>query len=498
VPDIFLAPTVDAIDTLLLRWARTHAPFTARDPAERWGLPVALVHDALRRLEAAGAILGGEFRPGGAEREFCDADVLRSLRRRSLSRLRREVEPVPGVALARFLPAWHGVGSEAGTPDRLLDVVTQLEGVFLPWSIYERDVLPARVRGYQARLLDELCASGELVWLGRGALGTDDGRVALFRRERLPLLAPSAPEDPPAEPIHDRIRQHLAERGASFFREIFSAVGGPTDATVLDALWDLVWSGEVTNDTLTPLRLRLQRRARTRRPVPLTRTGPPEAAGRWSLATATAPTTERAHALALALLERHGVVTRESVLGEGVAGGFAAVYPVLRAMEEAGKIRRGYFVEGLGAAQFALPGAVDRLRAERTPVDGPTVHVLGAADPANPYGSTLAWPKARRLQRVSGAYVVLVDGEPALYLERSRKGLITLPACEVSAAHALGALRRIAENTPRRELTLDHIDGEPSLNSPLRSQLEQFGFAREYLGLTLRLPALAHPRARSA
>ncbi len=498
VPDLFLAPTVDALDSLLLRWARSHAPFTARDPALRWGLPAALVHDTLRRLEAAGSILGGEFRPGGVEREWCDADVLRSLRRRSLARLRREVEPVPSVALARFLPAWHGVGSEAGTAERLLDVVAQLEGVFVPWSIYERDVLPARVRGYQARLLDELCASGELVWLGRGSIGTDDGRVALFRRDRLSLLAPTAPEEPPGEPIHERIRQHLTERGASFFREIFSATGGPTDAAVLEALWDLVWSGEITNDTLTPLRLRLQRRARTRRPMHLTRTGPPEAAGRWSLVVSSAPSTERAHALALTLLERHGVVTRESVLGEGVPGGFAAVYPVLRAMEEAGKIRRGYFVEGLGAAQFALPGAVDRLRAERTPVDGPTVLVLAAADPANPYGATLAWPRARRLQRVSGAYLILVDGEPALYLERSRKGLVTLPAFEAVAPHALGALRRITENAPRRELVLDQIDAEPALNSSLRPQLEQAGFAREYLGLTLRLPALAHPQARSA
>jgi ATP-dependent Lhr-like helicase len=456
------------------------------------------VHDALRRLEAAGSILGGEFRPGGVEREWCDADVLRSLRRRSLARLRREVEPVPSVALARFLPGWHGVGSEAGTAERLLDVVAQLEGVFLPWSIYERDVLPARVRGYQPRLLDELCASGELVWLGRGSLSSDDGRVALFRRDRLPLLAPIAPEEPPGEPIHDRIRQHLSERGASFFREIFAATGGPTDAAVLDALWDLVWSGEITNDTLTPLRMRLQRRARSRRPLHLTRSGPPEAAGRWSMVLTSAPTTERAHALALTLLERHGVVTRESVLGEGVPGGFAAVYPVLRAMEEAGKIRRGYFVEGLGAAQFALPGAVDRLRAERTPVDGPTVRVLAAADPANPYGAALAWPKTRRLQRVGGAYLILVDGEPALYLERSRKGLFTLPAFEASAPHALGALRRLAESAPRRELVLDQIDGESALNSPLRPQLEQAGFVREYLGLTLRLPGLAHPQARSA
>jgi ATP-dependent helicase Lhr and Lhr-like helicase len=208
--------------------------------------------------------------------------------------------------------------------------------------------------------------------------------------------------------------------------------------------------------------------------------------------------TDRSHALALSLLERHGVVTRESVLGENVPGGFASVYPVLRAMEEAGKIRRGYFVEGLGAAQFALPGAVDRLRAERTPVEGPTIHVLAAADPANPYGATLAWPKARKVQRVGGAYVVLVDGEPTLYVERSHKGLVTLPAFDEQAQHAVGALRRLAENAPRRELTVERVDGEPVLGSPLRPLLEQAGFQREYLGLTLRLSPLSHPQARSA
>jgi ATP-dependent Lhr-like helicase len=267
---------------------------------------------------------------------------------------------------------------------------------------------------------------------------------------------------------------------------------------VLDALWHLVWSGEITNDTLTPLRMRLVRNSRSRRPTQLTRAGPPEAAGRWSLLQTGAAGTERAHALAVALLERHGVVTRESVLGEGLPGGFAAVYPVLRAMEEAGKIRRGYFVEGLGAAQFALPGAVDRLRAERTPPETPLVHVLAATDPANAYGATLPWPEPKKLQRAAGAFVVLVDGEPALYVERGCKGLMTLPAFEGQPALALGALTRLAESTARRELVVERVDGEAVLNSPLRAQLEQAGFRREYLGLTLRLPVLAHPRARSA
>jgi ATP-dependent Lhr-like helicase len=298
--------------------------------------------------------------------------------------------------------------------------------------------------------------------------------------------------------MHDRIRQHLASRGASFFREICSAVGGPTDAAVLEALWELVWSGELTNDTLTPLRLRLQRRARSHRPLHLSRTGPPEAAGRWSLVPAASAGTERAHALAVSLLERHGVVTREAVLGEGVPGGFAAVYPVLRAMEEAGKLRRGYFIEGLGAAQFALPGAVDRLRAERHTPNASDVLVLAAADPANPYGATLPWPGGKRVQRVAGAHVVTVGGEPALYVERNRKGLHTFPAFEQHASEAAAALVQLAEDSPRRELAIERIDGQPILSSPWRAVFEQAGFRREYLGLVLRVPVLAHPRARSA
>jgi ATP-dependent Lhr-like helicase len=527
MPEVFLAETTAGLEQVLARWARTHAPFTAREPAGRWGVPAGRVADALRRLEDAGTLLRGEFRPGGSDREWCDPDVLRALRRRSLARLRREVEPVPAAALARFLPAWHGLGTEVGTLDRLLEVISQLEGLFLPWSIYERDVLAARVRGYVPRLLDELCASGEVVWLGRGALGNDDGRVALYRRERLALLAPAAAEDPLTESIHQQIREHLAQRGASFFREIFDAVDPPTDQKLLAALWDLVWSGEVTNDTPMPLRMRLLRRSRTRRLLGVSRGGPPDAAGRWSLVRPLpAPTTERLHGLALTLLERHGVVTREAVLAEGIAGGFAAVYPVLRAMEEAGKIRRGYFVEGLGAAQFALPGAVDRLRAEREALTGgpmgaqrpartatderstgafvrrtaggeaPSARTLAAADPANPYGATLPWPHragaaARAPQRVAGAYVVLVDGEPVLYLERGTgsRALVTLPAFErdeISAA-AAAELSRFVEQLPRRELTIERVDGAAVLASPARVVLEQAGFQREYLGLTRRV-----------
>ena len=310
--------------------------------------------------------------------------MLRQLRRRSLARLRRDVEPVDPAALGRFLPAWQGVAGVGGPPaplrgqaalERLADVVEQLSGVPLPASVLERDVLPARVPGYQPRLLDELGAMGEVAWVGRGSLGRDDGRIALFRpgREVLRGVGPADAGERPSGPRHEGIRALLERRGASFYREIFAAAGGGSDREVLDALWDLVWAGEVTNDTFAPLRaLRWRRPARDprRRPARLTSLGPPEAAGRWSLVrdgedAAAVDVTATLHAWTMALLERHGVLTREAVAAEGLHGGFAGVYPILRALEEAGRVRRGYFVEGLGAAQFALPGAVDRLRAVR-------------------------------------------------------------------------------------------------------------------------------------
>ena len=523
VPEAFLGPAVGALDGLVARYARTHGPFLTPDPAARWGLPVGIVEDVLERLLGAGTILRGEFRPGGAEREWCDPDVLRLLRRRSLARLRREVEPVDAAALGRFLPAWHGIAPVAGAGadppqfrgsaalERLAEVVDQLAGVAIPASVLERDVLPARVPGYTARLLDELGAMGEVAWVGRGTLGRDDGRVALYRpgRETLRPAAPiDANDDPAARPSserHGRIRQHLASKGASFYRAIHAAAGGGSDREMLDALWDLVWAGEVTNDTFAPLRaLRWKRPsgsgpgARRGRPGRLTALGPPEAAGRWSIVEpveGVAPT-ERLHAQALALLERHGVLTREAVAAEGVEGGFAGVYPILRALEEAGRIRRGYFVDGLGAAQFALGGALDRLRAVRDGDEGagaPTVHVLAAADPANPYGAALAWPRRgdddrRPFQRAAGAYVVLVDGIAALYLERGGATLQTLPAADDPgvAAAAMRGLASLVAGGRLRELVIRKVDGLPVGESPRRAGLLEAGFAAGYRGLTLR------------
>jgi ATP-dependent Lhr-like helicase len=533
VPSAFLAQAPGALDGLLARYARTHGPFTPDAPARRWGLPVGVVDDALHRLVAAGTVLAGEFRPGGVTREFCDPDVLRSLRRRSLARLRHEVEPVEPVTLARFLPAWHGVapvGAEVPTMradaalERLAQVVDQLAGLPIPASVLERDVLPARIAGYQPRLLDELGAMGEVAWVGRGSLGRDDGRVVLYRPGR-ELLRPTGLPDGVTRPdgaLHDRLRAHLARRGACFYRELFQAAGGRPDREVLDALWDLVWTGEVTNDTVAPLRaLRWKRPAKDHQPRPgrLTALGPPEAAGRWSLVeapsradgsedgdgglhAAPASRTERLHAQALALLERHGVVTREAVGGEAVEGGFAGVYPVLRMLEEGGRIRRGYFVDGLGAAQFALPGAVDRLRALRDlPGDdagerGRSVYLLAAADPANPYGAALSWPRRddldrRPFQRAAGAYVVLVGGEAAIYLERGGTSIATFPAASDAAVldAALRGLGALVAHGRVRELVLTKADGEPVATSPLRDALLAAGFVAGYRGLVLRAVA---------
>ena len=535
-PIAFLGPTHDALGGLLARWARTHGPFLSTEPARRWGLPAGIVADALGRLADAGTVLLGEFRPGGAEREWCDPEVLRVLRRRSLARLRREVEPVEATAFARFLPAWQGVspvpipGAEPAAPlrgqaalERLAEVVDQLAGVPIPASVLERDVLPARVPGYQPRLLDELGAQGEVAWIGCGPLGRDDGRVALFRPGRGDVLrgglvaSRAGVAEQPSGPRHAAIRDLLARRGASFYREIFAAAGGGVDRDVLDALWDLVWAGEVTNDTFGPLRaLRWKRPGKDRRPRPgrLTTLGPPEAAGRWSLVEpgpgsgdiGEAPTpaasvaTQRLHALARALLERHGIVTREAVMAESVEGGFAAVYPVLRALEESGRIRRGYFIDGLGAAQFALAGAIDRLRASR---DGegsaPRIDLLAAADPAQPYGAALAWPRRddadrRPFQRAAGAYVVLVDGAPVLYLERGGSGLVTFPAAADAErlSRALAALRVLVVDGRLRELVVSKVDGEPvGPTGAWRDRLVAAGFVPGYRGMALR-PTTAH------
>jgi ATP-dependent Lhr-like helicase len=498
IPAAFTGPTERPLDDLVARYARTHAPFAIGEAAARLGTGADRVRAALERLEADGRVVLGEFRPGGLEREWCDADVLRRIRRRSLAALRKEVEPVDHAAFGRFLPAWQGADRPRGGADALVEAIARLQGTAVPASILEHDVLPARVRGFRPADLDALTASGELLWIGAGALGGADGRVALLFRDRVPALRPdpAGPDVRPEGPLHDAIREHLASRGASFWPDLVHAAGTADEGVLLGALWDLVWAGEVTNDTLAPVRAFLAgtRRRSPRpgarpRPGALRRTGPPAGAGLWSLVADLArievSPTERAHAGATQLLDRHGVVTREATLAEGTPGGFAGVYPVLKALEESGTARRGYFVTGLGAAQFALPGAVDRLRASRASADRETeVVVLAAADPAQPYGAALPWPpSAGRPSRSAGAYVVLADGAPVAFVERGARSIVTFGADPSAWADAVADL--VKDGRVRR-IELRTIDGEPATSHPCADALRAVGFVEGYRGLTLR------------
>ncbi|MFT7645761.1 MAG: ATP-dependent Lhr-like helicase [Candidatus Poriferisodalaceae bacterium] len=502
LPVAFTDPVDDPLYDLVARYAATHGPFTPPQPARRFGVPIDRVRDALLRVEAAGRIQRGEFRPEGTEREWCEVEVLRALRRRSLASLRREVEPVEQDALARFLPTWHGIDRPRSGADALTAAITQLQGAAIPASTLENDVLPVRVAGYRPGDLDALLAAGDIVWMGAGSVGASDGRVRLFWREQAALLAPIPDEDRLEAPVHDALRGHLTDRGASFWPDLFSASGLADEAAVVTALWDLVWAGEVTNDTFGPVRAMLTttgrgsraRKAQGRRgrprPGQLTKLGPPSVAGRWSLV---APllepcpsATERSHLQALQLLERHGVLTREGALGENHPGGFQAVYGLLRALEERGQVRRGYFVAGLGGAQFATPGAVDRLRDHREAPDEPVAVVLASTDPAQPYGAALPWPASGgRPARSTGSQVVLVDGEPRAYLERGGKSLVLF---EGALEHDdwVDALAGLARTGRVRALEINRIDGEPAVGTDAAAFLHERGFAPGYKGPVLR------------
>ncbi|MEO8539683.1 MAG: DEAD/DEAH box helicase, partial [bacterium] len=506
VPEAFLKRTDGALEGLLRRYARTHGPFVTAAPARRWLLPESLIRETLEEMDADGSVVHGDFRPGGTEREWCDPDVLRQIKSRSLARLRKEVEPVDGAAYARFLQRWHGVSSPQRGLDRLRDTVLHIEGAPIGASVLEREVLAARVSDFQPSMVDALMASGEVAWFGAGKAGKDDGRITLVRREMLDLFAPAPATELP--PLQTSIVDALRAGGALFFSDLVVAAKAPHQE-VLDAIWELVWAGIVTNDTLAPVRV-LAWPKRSSASVPRGRLGklPPESAGRWSLVRRTeadetrASITARAHSRAEALLERLGIVTREGVAADDLPGGFSAVYPVLKAMEDAGRVRRGYFVEGLGAAQFCLPGAVERVRAERELPDDPSVLVLAATDPAQPYGGTLPWPRdeseARKgYQRVAGARVVLVDGVPVVYLDRGHRGLLTFPsASDVDllglAVVALGA-DRVALGS--KGLSIERIDGVPAMESPLGPALREAGFGQGFRGFTKRperAEAMAH------
>ena len=494
---------------------------------------------AIAALEADERLVLGEFRPDGVAREYCDVDVLRQLRRRSLAALRREVEAVDQAAFARFLPAWQNIPADRRGLEALVEALGILSGTALVASSIETDVLPARVGAYRPPLLDELCTSGEVVWVGAGALGARDGRIRLCFADQLAVLAPSWEQrDPPAGPLHDALRALLAAQGASFWGQLRAA--GPSagmtssDEELLAALWDLVWAGEVTNDSLAPIRAVLAgaspkaasarggarggaARLRGRpRPGRLNRIGPPAGQGRWSLVAPLllpAPTTtESVHAQALQLVERYGVVTREAVLAEGIVGGFANVYGVLKVLEERGQVRRGYFVDGLGAAQFALPGAVDRLRAVRDtpdptirPDDVPAPIVLAATDPAQPYGAALSWPDSPgRPSRSANALVVLRAGVALAWFDRKGRHLVTFPATAADGvwADALGVagegrpcgVRRGPQGRRRLARRRAVRRARPPARRRVRRRLPRSDVPR----LTLSPPGTCHPaRART-
>jgi len=502
------APLVDLVE----RYARTHGPFLTHHVAARYGVAVDPVRHALEGLELSGRVVRGEFRPDGVEREWCDDDVLRRLRRRSLAALRREVAPVEAATLARFLPRWHGVGSQRRGPDALVEVVGQLQGAALVASTLDRDIFGVRLADHSPGDLDALCTAGEVVWVGAGSIGAGDGRVRLAFRDQAGLLFPPEAEGDggfDSDGLRAALLAHLDGRGASFWADLTRAaqiVGQPyDDPTVLAALWDLVWAGRVTNDSLAPLRAfvggagRRSSRAGAARGRPragrLARLGPPAGAGRWSLVgplLEPRPTaTECTHARALQLLERYGVLTREAALGEGAEGGFAGVYPVLKALEERGQVRRGYFVAGLGAAQFAMPGAVDRLRASRESSaaavdDGPMV--LAATDPAQPFGAAVPWPASDgRPARAAGALVVLAGGEALAYLERGAHRVVLFPAA-ADDHRWVGALAGLVDSGRFRALELRLIDGVAVNESPaeVRALLEAAGFRPGYKGWTRR------------
>lgn len=507
-PDAFTDPVDDPLADLVARFARTHGPFTTEDVAARLGLGAAVVRHTLQRLAAQGRVLDGEFRPSGSGTEWCDAEVLRKLRRRSLAKLRREIEPVEPDTLGRFVPAWQHVGGRHRGIDGVLTVIDQLAGCAVPASALEPLVLASRVRDYEPSYLDELTASGEVLWAGHAALPGSDGWVSLHLADQAHLTLPDHAPFEHSE-LHQAVLDALAPGGAWFFRQLSDSVGSTNDAALSTALWDLVWAGRISNDTLTPLRALTRSGTpahRTRRPPPrlgrrpgsgIARTGPPETAGRWALLPSMdTDTTRRAHAFAERLLDRHGVVTRGAVMNERVPGGFAAVYKVLSAFEDSGRCRRGYFVAGLGAAQFGTAGAVDRLRTfSEVPVDAkPSAIALAATDPANPYGAALPWPETsgHRPGRKAGAIVVLVDGVLTMYVERGGRTLLTWTEELDQLGPAAASLAEAAQRGSLGRMTVEKADGEQLLGSgqtPLREALQAAGFVATPRGLRLRTPA---------
>lgn len=591
VPLAFIEPVADPLGDLVSRYARTHGPFTAAEAAARLGLGVAVVSTALKRLAADGRVVEGEFRPHAAQpeapreggvggeaapadgvepgvvepgpppagdlpsphlplhaavSEWCDAEVLRKLRRRSLAALRAEVEPVDAAAYGRFLPAWQHVrtpGGGRGQPslrglDGIITAVDQLSGIPVPASAWEPLILASRVSNYQPAMLDELMAAGEILWSGAGALPGNDGWISLHLADSAELTLNPAVEYEPGDAQH-RLLDHLRNNGGGyFFRQLTDVAGGMdsvlSDQEVVAALWDLAWAGRITGDTFAPVRAliagghtahrQVARAPRARAPR-LSRLGrshgsglvgspglaggrygalagaaatPPMAAGRWSaLPQPELDATIHARATAELLLDRYGVVTRGSVMAEQILGGFGLMYKVLARLEEAGRCRRGYFIEHLGAAQFAVPATVDRLRSysedSQLAKPEPVALALAATDPANPYGAALPWPALQddagtghRPGRKAGALVVLVDGALVLYVERGGKTLLAFSGDDAVLAAAGAALVGVVTRGAVDKLIMEKVNGHGILDTPVAAALSSAGAYSTPKGLRIR------------
>ncbi|MEA2170138.1 MAG: ATP-dependent helicase Lhr and Lhr-like helicase, partial [Solirubrobacteraceae bacterium] len=502
LPAAFLDDVPDARLRIARRFARTHGPFETQQLGQRYGVDFT---DVLEQLERDGDVIRGELRPGGTAREWCDPDVLRRLRRASLAALRKEIEPADQRALGRFYPSWQGVDRHPPTGagvDRLREVLVPLQGLALPADVWERDVLPRRIGAYSPTWMDQLCASGELVWVGAGSLGRNSGKVALLFREDAPWIGPPKPGAAPEGAVHDRIRERL-KNGACFFTDLLIDLSGVPAEEIQEALWDLVWAGEATNDAWAPLRspklaaraLQASQRGRAdRRSRFASRKRGAQAglSGRWALTESLFGAGDndpvaRRRTQAELLLERYGIVTREQVLAEGIPGGFSVLYDSFTQMETLGMCRRGYFIEGLGGAQFALPGAVERLRGQKDD-DRERPTVLAATDPAQPYGAVLKWPQidGRSPSRTTGAYVVLATGDPILYVERGGKGLqVLVDTLDERIGPALAELTDAVNRGRIKRLALERVDGEPVVGSEWEGALIELGFRSGPRKLTL-------------
>jgi ATP-dependent Lhr-like helicase len=522
LPAAFQVAMPDATLDLVRRYARTHGPFTTAEAARRFGLALDTVEHTLNRLIQTGRVVEGGFRPGGTHREWCDSEVLRTIRRKSLAKLRKEVEPVEQATLARLFTRWQGVVQPRRGLDALLDVIENLQGAPIPASILETEILPARLLNYKAADLDTLIAAGEVAWCGLEPIGERDGRIALYLSENLSALwppvrdqglgirdQPHGPTSEPQSPTYDReqaILQYLQTQGARFFPQLHEASGGGYPGETLEALWNLVWRGLITNDALHALRVytertpaKASRRVHNQSGFRSRRTTPPSAQGRWALnAVAFEPdrnATVWSNAIAHQLLARYGVVFRETAHAEGLPGGFSAIYDVMKALEESGRIRRGYFAADLGATQFAMPAAVDLLRSLRVRRDGDKSELLmlAATDPANPYGNLLKWPTggdaASSLQRSVGARVVLCDGALLAYLRRANPNIQTfLPEEEPARSQAAKSLAEflVARAHTDGGMLITSINGIPVHESSIARTLLDAGFVAAPTGFNVR------------